>query len=107
MNWYEYGSTPAPPLDTPATCTASNVRVAVMDPSTEAVNPVLPVPRVRSEAGRPGVSGWTPDATWAVTVAPTSVWISSTSPLPVVAGAASMLKPQDTIFNCRVDGGES
>ena len=84
--------------------TKSNVRVAVIEPSTVPVKPVAPVPSVSSDAGASGSHGWTPEAECAVTVAATSVWISSTTPVPVVAGGASTENPQDRIQMPRVAG---
>jgi hypothetical protein len=64
------------------------------------------VPSVTSDAGALGSSDGTPAATWAVTVAATSVWISSTTPTPVVAGAASSENPHEMIWSWRVAGVE-
>src|SRR6185369_61014 len=97
VHWYEYDRFGG---DEAARNCTSNTRVAVVLPSTVAVYPVLAVPRVSSDAGAFGSSGWTPAATWAVTVAATSVCSSSISP----AVAVSALNPHARSWISRVDG---
>jgi hypothetical protein len=101
MNWYSYASLKE--LVLVGITIESKVRTAVIDPSTVAEKPVAEVPSVTREAGAFGSRGCTPDAEWAVTVAATSVWISSTVP-PPDPGAASREYPHEINCSCLVDG---
>src|SRR5882757_5842438 len=95
---------PSPPDVSPGAWAASNRRVPTGVPSPDAVYPVPVVLSVIRDAGAFGSRGCTPDATCAVTVAATSVWISSTIPVLVVAGDASREYPQEISWICRVLG---